>query len=206
MKFRARNLANSSALAGAALIGTATFLVASTPLAEAAAGQGANDHFPISVEEMDARRAEVFASVDSNGDGLISTDEFAAAELPRPHRGGHKQMNHRSERGEGSEGQSAERAARRDAMDENLFHALDKNTDGVISREEFSTQAMREARTDSMKSHMFERADQDGDGYLSPDEFPPRRLAQLDANGDGEVTRDELPDRRGKASWHRNPS
>lgn len=182
----------TTAALAAVLFGAATFLVGSVPLAQAAPPTGGQDRFPISIEEMDAHRAEVFASVDSNGDGLISAEEFALAELPKPPRG-HK-----------PKGQW--KAAQQADMDENLFHALDKDTDGVISRDEFSTQVMREARMASMKSHLFERADQDGDGYLSPDEFPPRRLARLDANGDGEISRDELPDRPGARSWDSNPS
>ncbi len=199
---RARILAATSAVSGAALLSAAALFVTSAPTAQAVADQGRHDRFPLSVAELDARRAEVFARVDANGDGLISAEEFSAAELPKPPRGGHdRRQGHRPERGEPSAEMIAERAAARAAMEENLFHTLDENADGVISRDEFSNEAMREARKASMKAQLFERADQDGDGYLSPAEFPPRRLADLDANGDGEISRDELPERAGGRSW-----
>lgn len=183
-------------IAGIAALGVA-FSTLGTPPSAQAAPQDGQDRFPISVEEIDARRVEVFVSVDSNGDGLISAEEFAAAELPKGRRGGqHKQR--------GGDGDEEAWAARREAMEEDLFFALDANADGVISRDEFSTEAMREARQANRKSRLFERADQDGDGYLSPDEFPPRRMAQLDANGDGEITRDELPAHPDRRAWNRD--
>lgn len=165
-------------------------LAAGSQQAEAAPDQ--DGRFPISVEELDGRRAEIFALVDSNGDGLVSAEEFAAAELPnRSH------ARHQGRRGGGYHGESSseEIALRAEALEENLFLTLDADADGVISRSEFSMPVMREARKAAMKSRVFERADTDGDGYLSPDEFPPRRLATLDTNGDGQISADEWPDR-----------
>ena len=184
----------TGAIAGTALLGAATILL-TLPAAQAAPDQGRHDRFPISVEELEAHRAEIFARVDSNGDGLISAEEFAAAEMPKRPRGGHHKRNGGSYRGSPSEEAISERHEAMAAMEEDLFHALDVDGDGVISREEFSRQAIREARQAAMKTRLFERSDTDGDGYLSPDEFPPRRMANLDANGDGEISRDELPHR-----------
>ena len=197
-----RSIPTTGVLAGAALLGAATLLLTNVPAAQAAPDGRQHDRFPISVAELDARRAEVFANVDSNGDGLISAEEFAAAEMPRHPRGGHhKRKGQRDERGAPTEEMITERG---EAMEENLFHSLDADNDGVISREEFSTEAMQEARRASRKTQIFERSDSDGDGFLSPDEFPPRRLSSLDANGDGEITRDELPDRPGGRAWGGN--
>ncbi len=195
-----------SAFAGAALLGGAAILAAATPAAFAAPDQNQHDRFPITVEEIDARRAEVFARTDSNGDGLISAEEFAAAELPKRSRGGQHKRRGGGYRGEPTEEMSAERSEKRAAMEESLFHSLDADGDGVISRDEFSREAMAEARKATRRTQMFERADVDGDGYLSPDEFPPRRMANLDANGDGEITRDERPERAQGRAWGGNAS
>ncbi len=197
----------AAAVTGTVLIAAATFFVASAPPAHAARDEGRYDRFPISVEALDARRAEVFANVDTDGDGLISAEEFAAAEMPKRPRGGHhKRGGWHGGSGEPTEEMIAERSEAMAGMEEELFHALDADADGVVSRDEFSREAMHEAKKASMKSRLFERADADGDGYLSPDEFPPRRLANLDANGDGKITRDELPERTGRHPWGRSAS
>ncbi len=199
---RARTIATAGAIAGTALLGAVGLFIAGAPAVQAAPEGRGPERFPISVAEIDAHRTEIFANVDSNGDGLVSAEEFAAAEMPRHPRGGHhRQKGPRGDRGEPTEEMLAKRDAARAAMEENLFHSLDADSDGAISREEFSTEAMHEARKASRKAKMFERTDVNGDGYLSPEEFPPRHLANLDVNGDGEITRDELPERPGGRSW-----
>ena len=184
----------TGAVAGTALLGAASILL-TLPEAQAAPDQGGHDRFPIFVEELEARRAEIFARVDSNGDGLISAEEFTAAEMPKHPRGGPNRRKGGGHHGSPSEEATSRRHEAMAAMEEDLFHALDADADGVISRDEFSSAALRDARRTTMISRMFERADTDGDGYLSPDEFPPRRMANLDANGDGQISRDELPHR-----------
>jgi len=153
------------------------------------------DRFPISVEDLDARRAAVFAATDTNGDGLISAEEFDAHSSKRAHgsgprhrRSGDPGFEHRGQ-DHGDRGHWSERQA---AMDGLIFQALDKDGDGVVSEDEFSRQAMAEARASIMKTRLFDRLDKNEDGYLTPEEFPPARLRSMDANGDGEITRDEL--------------
>ena len=162
---RSRILATTGAVAAAGLLGSTLILgsfMVNAPAAQAAP-YGGSDRFPISVEEMDAKRAEIFANVDTNGDGLISAEEFAAAELPerqgRGKRGYKGNRGDMSARGDMTDEQMADRIA---AMEDNLFHALDADADGVISRDEFSRAAMKEAMADGRKAKMFERADQDG--------------------------------------------
>ena len=173
-----------AAATGGATLLTLTLLAIPGPAAVAAPPD--QSEFPIPVEALDARRAEIFASVDTNGDGLISAAELDAHEGPmRPGRGRHH----------GRRGKQQPSEEERAAMDAALFTSLDQNGDGVLGADEFSSQALREARRDLMQSRFFSRADANGDGYLSPDEFPPRRLSSLDADGDGLISRDELPRR-----------
>lgn len=185
MTLRPKNgLTTPAVLTLALLAGAAANVWANPP--------GGADRFPISVAEAEAHRAQVFAEVDSNGDGLVSAEEFAAAEGPRKHRGGKRPPGPDGQGGR-HEMPSAEQLA---AMEATLFEALDTDGDDVLSRSEFSLQALSEARAETRKTRFFERADANEDGYLSPDEFPPRRLTELDVNGDGQITRDEMPRHR----------
>lgn len=182
-----------SMIGGAVALVTTTLLISTAPQAAAdpataphQAMKGADDRFPVSVETLNARRTEMFAQIDANGDGLISVEEFAAHEPPM-----HKGMRSGKQRRMQADHPrpTADQLA---IMEDALFERLDSNTDGVLSRDEFSRQAMMLARLETMKSQRFAHADQDGDGYLSPDEFPPNRAAEMDADGDGEITRSEF--------------
>lgn len=151
------------------------------------------DRFPISVEQLEAKRTAVFAETDQNGDGLVSAEEFdahAGDRMQRSRKGGHP----RGERHPPFDGADAHMAE----MEALLFSALDVDGDGFLSDTEFSHAAMAAARKSLMQERRFNRLDADDDGYLSPEEFPPRRLAEFDADGNGEISRDELPQRRGR--------
>lgn len=172
-------------------VATAAFY-AGTASAGAANGEGA-DHFPISIEAVEAKRTAVFVEVDSNGDGLISVAEFDAHEPPHRWKAGHPgRPPHFEGPLRDDEADAGSREAWLAATDESLFRALDANDDGVLQPSEFSHSAMLAARRDLMKTRVFEHLDADGDGYLTPSEFPPPRVAALDADGNGEISRDEL--------------
>ena len=162
-------------IAGAALLGSAALLVVTASNVSAAPDQDQHDRSPITAEERDQRRAEIFARVDSDGDGLISAEECAGAEMPRRSRGSQHKRGGGGYRGAPSEEMSARWSENMAAMEEHLFQTLDADGDGIISRDEFSREALDAARKSARRSQMFERADANGDGYLSPDEFP-RRL------------------------------
>ena len=149
--------------------------------------------FPIPVEEFDARRSAVFTEVDSNGDGLISIEEFNAHEPRRDHPGRavHYSGKRHAPKGHGRRHSPHMNTDRAD-FDEQMFTALDVDADGVLSKLEFSHEAMAAARQSIMKERMFDRFDANDDGYLSADEFPPNRVAMLDRNADGEISRDEI--------------
>ncbi len=177
-------------LTGAAC--AAALLTSST--LEAAPEPAGADRFPVTVEALDARRAEIFSRVDANGDGLISSEEFSAHKPLR--RGGGADGKHPRSHPPSHPSSKGHRPRPTDeqlaAMEDRLFEQLDANADGLLSRSEFSTSAMRSARKNGMRDGLFAHADSNDDGFLTPDEFPPGSAADMDLDGDGEITRDEL--------------
>ncbi len=161
--------------------------------------------FPISIAEAESQAGEVFRTMDANGDGKLTREEFAKAETPMPkgrhhaysgmHRGeggAHHRPGHHGDR------QPPDPAA----LDAALFDALDTDGDGKLSRDEFSHEKMHETHQRLRKDEMFARLDSNDDGVLTNDELLDRRLERLknvDANGDGNVTREEM-----KAAMHKH--
>ena len=150
---------------------------------------------PIDVAELESRAAEAFASADTDSDGLVTLEEFTAME--RPARGEGKFRSRSGKRwGEGAS--EEDRAARRDAMNDDLFDMLDSNADDSLSRDEFSAANQRTARHTLRAQRAFARFDRDSGGVLTIEEFPASRLSNLDSDGDGTITREEL--KQGRAS------
>jgi len=156
--------------AGSLLLGTVTCTVQ-------AAGPGNPDRFPIDIAAAEARAAEHFAALDTDGDGLISREEFLAGRWHGP----------------GRKPDAQTREARRAERETALFERLDLDGDGQLSREEFDRGALRGQRRAPDRAAMFDRLDRDGDGYLSRQELPDPvvRLRAMDTDRDGMVTREE---------------
>ncbi len=155
-------------------------------------------------------RWERMARLDSNGDKVVSKEEFAAM-AGRP--GGPQ--------GPGAPGGGPRGGAQ-------FFETADKNSDGKLTQDEVPEQAwarMAEADKDGDKAvtkeelaahfreraggarpggpeggrpdggRLFEMADKNQDGKLTSEELGERweRMSQLDKNSDGAISRDELP-------------
>lgn len=153
-----------------------------------AANAGLKDRFPIDLAELQAKAEERFDAADADGDGLLSADEFAAADLREAF--AYRRYRRHDRRGEQArvEGQDEQR--------EDVFAAADADGDAQLSKDEFD--ALPAAARAVRQRRLFERLDANQDGMLTPAEFPSRasRLAALDVNGDGQITRDEMPRRR----------
>ncbi len=157
-----------------------------------ATGFAASRHkLPIDLAEVRAKVEAHFATVDGDGDGLVSAAEFAAVDH-REALGGHRH----GRRFHGRHGHG-DHDGERDT--DGIFAAGDRDGDGALSKAEFD--ALPEAARMLRRQRIFERLDVDADGLLTLDELGARlaRLEALDVNGDGQVSRDELPRRR----WRR---
>ena len=111
------------------------------------------------VKQRQAEREKIFAIIDANGDGSISKEEFLThepASPPQPGNSGNAPGN-----GQGKD------PKRRPGPDiDELFKRLDRNGDGVITKEEV---AMKRP------GDFFAEADTNGDGQLSKEEIQAAR-------------------------------
>ncbi len=160
-----------------AVLGIATAIAGAVAIAQSPASPPPVEKpRTIDVAKMQERAKSVFTATDTNGDAVISRDEFAKHE---PRRMGRKHRRHH---------------APADAPETNaaLFQALDSDGNGQLSSVEF--EQLRTKARELRKNAAFDRMDANADGVLDADEFPPfaRRAAELDSDGDGKVTRDEI--------------
>jgi Ca2+-binding EF-hand superfamily protein len=117
------------------------------------------------------RRAEAFAQLDTNSDGSVSADEFAAG-ANRFARADADRNGLLSAEEIAAAGQ--ERAARRAAQ---MIERLDANGDGALSQDEIKS------RRDPAR--MFERLDANDDGSVSAEEFAEARMGGQDGKRGG---------------------
>ena len=160
---------------------------------------------PIDLSELQAAEEKRFAAADTDGDGLVSAEEFAAVD-PRQLSGGMRMQRDRGDRAPDREAIRQRMEQRRAAIEERLaqhdkrrqeartrdFETVDADGDGQLSADEYRD--MRATARASRQREMFARLDENDDGALTPEEFPSMvdRLRALDADGDGLVTRDEM--------------
>ena len=170
---------------------------------------------PIDVSEAKAKEEARFKAIDTDGDGVVSADEFAATnprELfaslrPGGERGprearrraaGERRSAQRDRVRGAKERRKAEQGERQRTARREAFETADTDDDGQLSTEEYED--MPAAVEAERRRAMFARLDANGDGSLTPEEFPSvvDRLEMLDADGDGLVTRDEMRAARGR--------
>jgi Ca2+-binding EF-hand superfamily protein len=119
-------------------------------------------------KELDA----TFKAVDTNGDGVLSQSELAAAE---------------------SKGIQNRVAALRSRMDAE-FDTLDTNHDGQLSKAEFMVAAPQAPTTAPDGADALAQFDKNHDAKVTMDEFRASRLAmfdKLDTNHDGTISATE---------------
>ena len=202
---------NSSTLRRAPLLAAALFCSAAVPAAMAAPHGAANDRFPITIAEVEAKVASRFEAIDTDQSGSVDLAEFEAAPNPeRGKRGPHgmsKRAHQRAHAGAMADGpRQARREAMQAAIEAEIFALLDADGNGVVSEAEFSAGRTRENRQLARKRAMFKQLDADNDNLLTLEEFPNpgERLREADADGDGVVSKDEMRSQwRAKRQAHR---
>ena len=151
-------------LLGSLAIGTAVALTAATG-ALAERSQGAKERFNavdtdgnglISSEEYTVKRGTDFVKIDTDGSGAISQAEMMAHMEKRRA----KREAKRAER----EAKQAEKRPERAAK---MFERADRNGDGQITLQEFEANG----------NQRFARMDKNGDGALGPNEMKRKRHA-----------------------------
>ena len=183
---------------------TGSILAAGLTLTLSASAAPDNDRFPISLAEIEARSTEHFAKIDTDRSGDIDITEFEAAEMPRSGhpmrmRGNHHQGGKETARGPRNGHprglpDSEARQLMRATIEAELFAIMDSDSDGVISKAEFTDGNKHEARRTARKRAMFKVLDTNQDQRLSADEMPnpAKRLQDADSDADGSISRKEM--------------
>ena len=145
----------------------------------------------IDIAEMKAGAAERFAKVDTNGDGKVTPEEFAAVRSDAPKADRRKAMRERMER-RSRDRRGEMRRQMRGMLGDEAFEAADGDGDGKLSKEE--VRGLPKAARSVAQRRAFDRVDADGDGVLTASELSPRiaMLEKADADGDGKVNREEM--------------
>jgi Ca2+-binding EF-hand superfamily protein len=177
--------------------------------------------FPIDISAAEARVAERFDALDTDADGKVTREEFAAGGPPGPG-GGPLFFHAMRHAGDAPPPPPAEGDAETDVMmtapdeiagtppfgeafqarlgenDPEIFRRLDADGDGKLAENEFGMQKVHEAMRSVMQDSIFTRFDKDADGTLTRQEMPDvtARLRAMDKDGDGSVTREEA-----RAAW-----
>lgn len=172
--------------------GTITLAEMQAHGAEMFARMDANGDGVLDEADRGAHGSDMFAKADTNGDGELSPDELKAAHVAR--------MEHR-------EARRAERTEQREGRMAEHFAKADTDKSGGLSQDEL--RAMHEARgehREGKRRHggehrggggakmMMHMADTDGDKAITRAEFDnaiATHFAKMDADGDGSVSQAE---------------
>jgi len=176
-------------LACALLLATAMAEGAVAQKKDAFARRDTNGDGVITQQEWTASGERAVRRLDTNGDGGISRAEFVAFQKQRAARLSNRVFRRIEQRGATVIRLDTILRERRRAR----LTRFDANKDGRISKAELRT-GLEQQATRRM-GRLFKRFDRDGDGVISRQErqvMNDRRFARLDADQNGKLTRAEL--------------
>ena len=138
-------------------------------------------------------KGRFMALFDTNGDDVVTTEEFKAAAAER-----FRKMDSDSSGSVTQDEFNSYVSEKREKWSAMKFQKMDTNGDGNISQAEYLEYKQQKAQ------RRFQRMDKNGDGLVSVDEFNDSKhgkkhrkygkgkiFAKLDKNSDGEITQDE---------------
>ena len=132
----------------------------------------------------------IFDRLDANHDGVLTRDEVQHAVQERRRERAESRWKELDKDGNG--------VISRDEWPRGpeVFDRLDADHDGTLTREELHTGARNRMR--ERATQRWNHLDKDGNGVISREEWPrqPEAFDRLDTNHDGTLTADELASRR----------
>lgn len=160
-----------------------------------------NDDDRISLQEAKDQASARFDMLDTDGDGLVGRDAFAAAAEDRMADARAERFAARDTDGDGTLSKDEFTAtAERKRLARRMFRRLDADDSGAVTPAELEAglQAMRERRGTDLDQRVdayFDRADSNGDGQLDRAEHLAQvteRFQANDRNGDDMLTQAEI--------------
>lgn len=159
----------------------------------------------VKIRRMGDHEGDMFAFLDKDKDGVISSEEFHAfprmAKLPLEQR--ELLFARLDSDGDGKITPEEIKKMRRPIEgDGDMFAMLDKDEDGAISEEEFAASPRIENLSEEERKKIFSRMDADGDGKVTPEEMRKMRqeaherqlheFRELDTDNSGGLSFEEL--------------
>ncbi len=143
---------------------------------------------------------QIFKKLDTNGDGVLSLEEFLAGPMAKRNPEEAKKIYQKMDaKGDGKVTLEEFKAFRPNRSPEEIFKKLDTNGDSVLSLEEFLAGPMAKRNPEEAKK-IYQKMDAKGDGKVTLEEFkafhhmwnPEEFFKRLDTNHDGTLSLEEF--------------
>ena len=155
----------------------------------------------VTTEEFKAAAAERFRKMDSDSSGSVTQDEFNSYISEKREKWSAVKFQKMDTNGDGNISQ-AEYLDYKQQKAQRRFHRMDKNVDGLVSTDEFDDSKHYGKKHGRYgKGKIFAKLDKNSDGEITQDESLTawtEWFTKIDLNGDNVVTVDEVREYRNK--------